>query len=368
MKLIYILPSEIPSRQANTIQVMRMCEAFASQGHEVKLLCPNNSADRSDNVFSYYGVKENFSIQWLPWRPLNGYQFTIAAALTARLNKADLVYGRSIAGCYFSTLLGLDVVYESHVPADDIHPITDKLFPLLLRSSNLRGLVVITNALKEYYNTHYNLQKAIHVVPDAASFHNGEPIAEISRNKKQQVGYVGHLYRGKGVGLITDLAQEVAEASFHIVGGTETDIQRWQERTKTIPNIIFHGHVSPARVEDYLTSFDVVLAPYQREVEGTGGDTNLSQWMSPLKLFEYMAAGKPIVCSDLPVLREVLTDGENALLCSPDNVKEWAESLRELQTNQRLREDLASNARADFEEHYSYKARATKLLEIFTQD
>ncbi len=366
MKITYITPSGIPSKQANTIQVMKMCESLADRGHTVELLCPNQSDEKITDTFRYYDVKKNFEIRRLPWQPFKGYQFTILASLFAYYSGTDIVYGRSIAGCYFSSLLGIDVVYESHVPADDLHPITDRLFKSLMSSAHLVSLVVITEALKKYYSERYEIGDKICVVPDAATRQKGTPMNEIYETDSQQVGYVGHLYRGKGIKLILDLAREVPSTNFHVVGGTNEDLETWRSRAEEVPNIKFHGHVPPARVGEYLASFDVVLAPYQREVHGAGGSTDLSKWMSPLKIFEYMSAGKPIVCSDLPVLREVLTDGENALLCDPDNVAEWVEALRKLSSDDELRMTLISNAKRDFESKYSYDARAQRVVDTIT--
>ncbi len=368
MKITYITPSGVPSKQANTIQVMKMCEAFSQHGHEVELLCPSQSRETVEDVFEYYDVENIFEIRRLPWKPFKGYQFTILASLSAYLSNADLVYGRSIAGCYFSALLGVDVVYESHVPADDIHPITNQMFRLLVSNRNLISLVVITEALKNYYTSRYDLGEKIHVAPDAASRQNGTPIDEILHENRQQVGYVGHLYEGKGVKLIISLAREEPDVDFHIVGGTDDDIKTWRSRAEDVPNLKFHGHVPPARVGDYLASFDVVLAPYQRKVQGAGGETELSKWMSPLKIFEYMSAGKPIVCSDLPVLREVLTDEKNALLCDPDNIDEWKEAVYKLNKNSDLRDQLITNGTNDFEEKYSYHARAQKIIRAVAGD
>lgn len=363
MKIIYITPSGIPSKQANTIQVMKMCEAFADHGHTVELLCPNSSTNDHTDPFEYYGVADNFEIHQLPWTPFKGYQFTVLAALTARRNGADIVYGRSIAGCYFASLLGLNVVYESHVPADNIHPITDRMFRRLIKNDNLAALVVISEALKEYYRSKYDVETRVHVAPDAAPQQNGTPIKEIQQADGQQVGYVGHLYEGKGIQMIVDLAREIPDVTFHVVGGTDEDFRKWQARTENMSNIIFHGFVEPNRVPDYLASFDVAVAPYQNKVHGAGGSTDLSRWMSPLKIFEYMSAGKPIVCSDLSVLREVLTDGENALLCPPDDVEAWSQALRRLRSDPELRERLSNNATRDFEQYYSYEARAERVLE-----
>jgi len=365
MKIAYITPSGIPSKEANTIQVMKMCEAFSMQGHSVKLFCSTNTSQTVTDVFDYYGLSSEFGIERLPWKPLKGYQFSVLAALKARRFDADIIYARSIAGSYFSALLGLDVILEAHVPLDDRHPITDRMFTSLIQHSNFVSLVVITDSLRSYYDDRYELGDKLQVAHDAATRQDGTPIEEIQQRAGQQVGYVGHLYEGKGIELIIELATEVPEDTFHVVGGTKEDVNYWKTQTTDIENVVFHGHVPPANVEDYLASFDTVLAPYQTTVKGAGGDADLSRWMSPLKIFEYMSAGKPIVCSDLPVLREVLVDGENALLCAPENVSEWAAALRTLRADSQLQETLIQNAQSDFETQYSYSARSKFILDSY---
>jgi glycosyltransferase involved in cell wall biosynthesis len=84
--------------------------------------------------------------------------------------------------------------------------------------------------------------------------------------------------------------------------------------------------------------------------------------MSPLKVFEYMAAGKAIICSDLPVIREVLDNGRNAKLCPPEDVDEWERALVFLYSNSEIRKEIADNAKSDFNQHYSWQIRAKKIL------
>ena len=86
--------------------------------------------------------------------------------------------------------------------------------------------------------------------------------------------------------------------------------------------------------------------------------------MSPIKVFEYMASRKPILCSDLPVLREVLRDEENALLLPPREPEAWAAALVRLKSDNALADRLALAAVHDFREHYTWQGRARRILEF----
>lgn len=363
MEIIYIATSRLPSREANSIQVAKMCQSFSRLGNDVTLLAPNRVSGGRKEVYDRYGMEENIDIRYLPWKPLKGYQFAPRAALAAKRADPDIVYCRSIAGCYFSSLLGVPAVYESHSPADCSHPITDRMFSSLITENRLRKLVVISDSLRRYYEKEYGIGDRLLTAHNGAESIEGKAIPEIERKARLTAGYVGNLYKGKGISMVVRLAERMPSVSFHVVGGKKEDIRRWEGSAAENENLHLHGYVKHSEVPDYLASFDVLLAPYQNEVLGSGGSTDLSRWMSPLKLFEYMSAGKPIVCSDLKVLREVITDGETAVLCEPEDVDEWADSIRWLDRNPEKASEIARRARRLQRDKYTYDARAERILD-----
>lgn len=367
MRITYITPSHIPSTEANTIQVTRMCEAFAKEGNQVQLLSPNKKSDPDATISDFYDIDPIFKFRQLPWHPFKGYQFAPLAAAAAKQFQSDVVFSRSIAGCYFSMYFDIDIAYESHVPADNIHPITNRMFNSMITSDRLSSLVVISNSLREYYESKYDISDKLCVAHDAAPPWDGVPIESIQNRGGQQIGYVGHLYQGKGVEIIHRVARAMPNTTFHIVGGKDQDLQYWRSRTEDLSNMVFHGFVQPRKVPNYLASFDVALAPYQQNVYGASCSADLSQWMSPLKIFEYMSARLPIICSDIPVLQEILTDGKNAVLCPPDDVEAWTAAIQSLQVDKGLKKRIGTNAYQDFLDNYTYSSRAKKILEMLTE-
>jgi glycosyltransferase involved in cell wall biosynthesis len=107
-----------------------------------------------------------------------------------------------------------------------------------------------------------------------------------------------------------------------------------------------------------------MLAPYQANVKDAGG-IDTSQWMSPLKIFEYMAYSKAIICSDLNALREILTDRVNALLVPPNCLEAWEQAVKELEGDIKLRKDLGKRAKDNFLRNYTWDRRAAKVLSNF---
>ena len=122
MRILYISNSIIPSRTANSIHVMKMCQAIADKGHDVILIAPNqkeNYEKNIDDVYEFYGVRKNFKIKKLWYPRVNGrsifYTFSILLYLIFN-KKFNLIYGRFLVGCYFATLLRNNVIFEAHDP------------------------------------------------------------------------------------------------------------------------------------------------------------------------------------------------------------------------------------------------------------
>jgi glycosyltransferase involved in cell wall biosynthesis len=364
MHITYLAHSIIPSRQANSINVMKMCHAFAATGNQVRLLTPNFAATepRVDDVHAFYGVAPTFSLEklYLPSLPAGVVVSALQAISRLRRDPPDLLYSRSLNFC------ALVAPFVTAPLALEIHLALNRAerwrFRRLAAQPNFRGLVVITQALADWFAATFpGLDRQIFVAPDGADVPaaNLTPV-RLGRNGRMTVGYCGHLFDGKGIGLLVDLARAVPDADFHVVGGRAEDVAVWRRRAGELENLVFHGFLPNPEALRYVAAFDVAIAPYQRRVTVYERDFDVAPWMSPLKLFEYMAAGKAILSSDLPVLREILTDGENALLCPPDNLDAWIGALRRLRGIAE-RKRLGERARSDFQTKYTWYQRAEKI-------
>lgn len=290
-----------------------------------------------------------------------GYWYGWQIAWRVRKAGFDLAFGRNLVACCFAARLGVPIVYEAHRPVEDYGRLARHMFARLIRSPSFRHLVVITGALRRHFELAWPaLKSRIVVAPDGADPLEGEVKAvDLGRSEERmQVGYTGHLYTGKGAELVLELARFCPQFDFHIVGGTDADLNRWRARTDLPENLQLHGHRPHGMLPSYLIAFDVVLLPNQLVVHDHGGSRDIGQWTSPLKLFEYMAAGRAIVSSDAPVLREVAKDGVNMMVCRHDDVEEWAAELARLAAEPALRRSLGAAAREELESRYSWLRRA----------
>ena len=174
------------------------------------------------------------------------------------------------------------------------------------------------------------------------------------------VGYAGSLKPGKGIERIAALAERLPDVAFEVLGGTPEEVRAWRARCS--PNFRLRGFVPPAEVAPALAACDALLTPYQPRVLVGPKRVDVAPWMSPLKIFEAMANGRPILASDLPAVREVLRDGHNALLAPADDLDAWVDLIRALQRDPSIGRELAARARRDVEQAHNWDQRAQVIL------
>lgn len=361
MKIMYIGQFPVPTVHANSVQVVKMCSAFSGIGHDVHLVVPGeHSDDIEERTFSYYGMEKTFSMQTLSMKPFKTRPFAYAyrCAQLAKKMKPDLVYGRSLHGCFATAMAGIPTIYESHQPP--MGRLNPTLFKKMTESKAFRHLVVISGPLGNIFEERGMASDKIIIAHDAADLNELEAGAMEHTGPVKRVGYVGHLLPGRGIDIIVSLAERFLDIEFHIVGGRDVDVAHWKSQPHS-ENLIFHGHFPHSEVKKYLSTFDVLLAPYQQKVM-VGGEVDTSSWMSPLKIFEYMASGKAVICSDLPVLHEVHENERTAMLVTPDSVDSWAEALQKLSDQPELRSLIGRTAREKCEQEYSWTRRAEIVL------
>ena len=345
---------------------MKMCHGMAKLGNEVILVVANyKDTEKTDqDIHSFYGVTPIFKIVKFPWYKFKGskYIYSYALALWALLQKPNLIFGRDLLPTIAAANFGLPCYYEFHIPPKFGTGIKGRLLQSFYQSRHLKKIIVISEVLKQLHLKAKIPSEKLLVAHDASDIPVlVPPIINKPNRNRIQIGYVGHLYPGKGMEIISKIAPKLLNIDFHIVGGHVADIEMWKEKCES-NNIIFHGFVPQNKISSYLYSFDVCLLPNQKTVRILGGgDVDIGEYTSPLKMFDYMAHQRTIVASDLPVLREVLNDS-NAILCNSDKPEDWIEAILLLEKNGYLRERLAQKAFNDFCEKYTWKIRAEIIL------
>lgn len=349
---------------------MKMCRSLAALRQDVTLLGYFKGNKRE--VFSFYGIPPIFEILNIP--SLFGHAtdgpYIFGSWIRTLHLKPDLAYGRSLEACLLVALSGIPTVFEAHrLPRT---PLAEFSARLLFKLTNFVALVVITEELaglftkKRFLPSHKILIAHSGADPDEADHdlcQKGlEKIPPKAKNYDLQVGYVGHLYPGKGMEVIAQLVRLAPWAFFHVVGGRDEDVRLWKTRLGNAPNIHFYGFVPPVQTSLFRKHFDIALAPYQEAVRNTGTATDTGVDISPIKVIEYMASGLPVLASDLKSIREIISHGETGFLLPPGDPHAWVSCLEYLRNNPEERKRIGLRAKSVFLEKYTWEARARKIL------
>jgi len=361
MRLLYVSGSSIPAPAANTVQTLRTCEALAARGANVTLIAKcGDAASSDDDIWRRYGLTTRFELRRVRFTS----RFSIVRLLEVTHRaltelRPDVVYGRYVYALLWAAVCGARVAYEVHaLPGVWWKRVAESL---LFASPRLVSVIAISRALEDAYRLRYpRLTDRLVVVPDAAvdpGMSERVPFAKAPF----RIGYAGGNYRGRGVERVVDLAHRLPALEFHLIGCSAADLRA---QLGVLPeNLTCHGYVAPNAVAGLLAGMDALIAPYASRVAVFGGGGDISKWMSPLKIFEYMASGRPFVVTNLPVLREVLSDGSNCLLARSDDPAEWEGLLRGLVERPELARRLGACARSDFVAAHTWTKRAQRIEE-----
>jgi len=373
MKIVCVSASRVPSDTANSIQVMKVCQAFVQLGHALTLLVPGDPAAPAPVdeglLLSHYGLQTAFPVEWLPVRDRRA--FPGRAVRRGCDLGADVLYAWPVQVAARGLLAGLPVLLEMHdIPAGGFGPLWYRLF---LSLPGRKRLLPITDALRHALETKYGAPhggEAI-VAPDGVDLERyaGLPDPEAARKDLGlapglTVACTGHLYAGRGVDLFLELAAQFPGTNFLWVGGRPADVDEARRKAAAAgaERVAFTGFVPNARIPLYQSAAEVLLMPYGRAVTTSSGG-NTAAICSPMKMFEYLAAGRAILTSDLPVLREVL-DESCAVFCPPEDAQAWGAALGGLIADGQRRQALGRRAR-EVAAQYAWDVRARHILEGF---
>ena len=365
INLVYFGHVKIPSIRAYAVHVMHMCDAF-SKNCNVQLISLGGKKIKLDRIRESYNVSSRFKIRLLSIPPiyfLESFLYVFNGYLRYVIkNKIDIIYSRDLLATYIGGLLGYKTVFEAHMPIKkQLHHL---LFKRLINSKNFK-LVCISNNLSNKFKIDYpdlDLNK-IKVFPDGANIqivNNSFRTQELHKNFFN-FGYVGNLYSGKGMEIIVPLSKLLPNKTFHIIGGREIDIKYWKEQCNE--NVIFHGFVNQSKLSELYDLFGIALMPLQQKISPDGGTSNIAEYTSPMKMFEYIAYQKLIISSNLPVLLEILKHNFNSIIVNSNDIDDWYKALSSIDILDKAKiRKIINNAYNDLIVSYSWDQRANKIL------
>ncbi len=347
MKILYLAAVRFPSEKANGIQIAKVCEAMSAAGADLTLVIPGRKTDIKENVFEYYGIREIFSIveKRVPFYIRAGrIAFVLSQVLfglrTLSLSRSvNVVISQDEWVLLWHLLRGRTCVYEVHNGRSNLaaHYVTTRSALLVANSQGT----------KSFYITEGIPAEKIMVFPngvDVGRFRIPESKMEARRKlslpiDKKLILYTGHLFDWKGADTLAKAARHLADDTLVVfVGGTGEDVKSFKARFAH-DKVMILGHRPNNEMPLFLCAADVLVLPNNKIGES-------ERFTSPMKLFEYLAAGKPIVASDLPSIREVLND-KNAFFFQPGDAVELAKTIQSVLQKPKEAEQKANTAKND---------------------
>lgn len=375
-KIVYVSNTRLPTEKAHGLALMKLCEAFEEQGREVAVIVPRLWRKGGGSPFAAYGLREDvFSIKTVftidlvlfPFFKkimflLQMLSFSLAASFFVhqkyRKDSTVVIFSHDYIPLFFLSFLPLIFFYDiHHFPGNNF------MYRRVMRKA--AGFGVQTRWKIGELKKKFGIPKEKIVY-----WPNGTDIADfsIALNKneaRKRLGippqervalYTGQLFSWKGVHTFLEAARYLKEISLYIVGGNSEDLPQAKEYARTLSDpdsIHFVGSRPHEEIPLWLKAADVLVLP------NTGIQKVSLYYTSPMKLFEYMASGRPIVASDIPSIREVLGE-EEAFFAEADNPKSFAEAITKSLDNLMLSEEKGKKAALSAQK-FSWGARAGKL-------
>jgi len=373
-----------------------MCEAFQAQGAHVELIVPfrfqSAAMKQVKNIWQHYDVTTPFTLIHLPapdfipleriFPPkiilglyyLQSVLFSLMALLFTLFRSKDVYYSRDwqtlLLLCLTRRIHRTPIFFEAHELHGD--PTSNEWRSRLVRwvLRRLDGVIVITHTLKTLYREMGVPEQKLLVAFDGVDekrFFTKHAQAETRASlniplDKKMICYTGHLFQWKGVYTLAESSAYLPEdCRIYIIGGMEPDIQQMRRfmTARSLNKVFLTGYVSYRTIGAYLAAADVLVLP------NSGKARIAREYTSPLKLFEYMGAKKPIVASDLPSLREVLRHRHNAYLVQPDQPEALAEGIKAVLNDEILSQKITRQAYEDVQA-YTWNIRAHRILQFFS--
>ncbi len=223
-------------------------------------------------------------------------------------------------------------------------------------------IITVSSEIKDYVSQYVNDHSKIQVIPNGVNPQRfSQNLSRINKPSSDEftLGFVGSLKPWHGLPILID-----AFAHFHcnhpntrllIVGdGTERDRILRDIAGRNLESAVhLTGAVPPETVPHWLAQMDVAVAPYPQSEDF---------YFSPLKVYEYMAAGLPVIASNIGQIPEVIDHGVNGLLTPPGDVRALEKALEKLWREPSLRYCLGDLAREKILQHHTWERVVEKIL------
>ncbi len=353
-RLIYITETSLPTKSANIINSLKFCDAL-SKFYDVKIYVPNISL-KSSAIKKIYNLRNE--IEFINIMKSNIYSFKyrfffcLKVLIKLNLEKNNIILGRSILTSLFLTLLNIKNTLELHHEPKSFTKFLFKLILSLPQKKKL-NLILINKSLIKILKIK-NLKYI--VLDDGADTYNFK-FKKVQYIKKNSCVYMGSFYEGKGIEIICELSKLMPKIDFHLYGDTKT--LKDKGKYFKYKNIKFFNYVEYNKIPYLLRNYKIALMPYQNIIKVRSSNLEISKYISPLKMFDYLAAGNIIIASKLDAYNHILKNNLNSYLISNKNLNDWKIAIKKVINKTHNLNSIKINA-INTAKKYSWDNRAKK--------
>lgn len=392
-ELALVANVRIPSERAHVLQIMHMAAAFSTKFERVRLVYPiranTDAMKRVGDVFDHYGVRAKFGLVGLPcidavkrvtidWGWLASSPLPLLAHVIqiVTFSFAALLYVLRLPPCiiYSRDLLTLTVLNvlstgRNRLFIVEIHTLPRSEFARglhLWAARRADGIVAISDHIRDWYLERGFDEDLVIVARDGVDIDAYASLPD-RNTARSRIGidldssvacYTGHFYPWKGVDDLAACARYLSEDwRLFLVGGIDPDLERLRSFADADERIHVVDHLPARDAALYLAASDVAVLPNSARADIS------ARFTSPLKLFEYLASGRPVVATDVPAVREIVGDADCVHLVEPDNPQALADGLKRVAHDTALRDRITANATGMVRD-YSWDSRAILVADF----
>ena len=364
MKILFTFENPLPSAEADAevfVTTARYLARLASASWlHVPMRGPNDAAVSQDLV----GMTTVRAVAPIGPAALRHFCCGLTLPFRAEFRDADLVYTRNLWVAWMSLLFRARVVFDHYRPwPDQIPPLQLWLHRLFCNRRLLVNICHSSYTRAKYLNIGVPADKlrCIHNGYEPQRLQAQRPVDEAKRKiglspERRTVVYTGRVNHKKGLDLVVQAARSLPDVQFMLVGSYGDG--PIEALARSVPNVAIVPFQPPEKLADYVFAADLLLIPPSWKPLAKYGSTVL-----PLKLFFYMASGRPILAGETPDVQEVLRHGDNAFLCRPDSVEALVDGIGTVLGDASLAARLAATALIDSRD-FTWSARARKIHEL----
>ena len=336
-----------------------MCDNLKNNSSRVNLFVPNHLGKYSV-IKKKYNLKNKINIKSIFKKPLNLnfllrviYTIKIFNYLSVDKDKHELFISRSIIFALIASLKKFNILLELHHELTGLTKIFFSFFKFFGLPKNLKFILIHKNL-----NKIFRFNNSDFICLDDAVDIDDFKISRKKRSYKNTCVYVGSFHRGKGLEKILTIAKISPKIKFHLYGD-----KKFLKKKINIKNVKVFNHIQYSEVPKILNLYKVALMPYEKEVYGRLKKVNLINYMSPLKMFDYLASSQIIVATKLQVYNHILKNKHNSILINSNNNKKWADTIKEIFDNINFYKKISRNSYKTATK-YTWRLRVEKILKF----